>query len=155
MSVKIIGIDPGNYKTGVAVAEIKGNNFNLLFSTVISSKKRPQNLQNIFNSLKEIIEEFKPQEISLESSFFGKNIQSLIRLGEVRGIILLLSSIYDLKLYEYTPQKVKNAMTGYGWADKNQVIEMVKYICGVEVKSQDEADAIAVTFCHWINRKNI
>jgi crossover junction endodeoxyribonuclease RuvC len=89
------------------------------------------------------------------SSFYGKNIQSLIRLGEVRGIILLLSSIYSLDIYEYTPQKVKNAMTGYGWADKNQVIEMVKYICGVEVKSQDEADAIAVAFCHWINRKNI
>ncbi len=155
MGIKILGIDPGNYKTGVAVAEIKGNNFNLVFSSVITSKKRPSNLKNIFNSLKDIIETYNPHEISLESSFYGKNIQSLIRLGEVRGVILLLSSIYNLEIYEYTPQKVKNAMTGYGWADKNHVSEMVKYICGVEVNSQDEADAIAVAFCHWINRKNI
>ena len=152
MEIRILGIDPGNYKTGYSIISIKGNKCDLIDSDVIISKKRPDNLKKIYNTLSEIIDLHNINEIALESSFFSKNVQSLIRLGEVRGVILLLSSIFDLEIYEYTPQRVKNAITGYGWSGKDQVLQMVKHIFKKDVKNHDEADAIAVAFCHFLNR---
>ncbi len=150
--VRIIGIDPGNYKTGYAILDINGNSFKLVKSGTISAKKKPENLKKIFEGLKSVIDEYSPLELALESSFYGKNPQVLIKLGEVRGIILLLSAMYNLKVFEYTPQRVKNAITGYGWADKEDVFSMVNHLFNVNPEHQDEADAIAVAFCHFLNR---
>ncbi len=151
-SVRVIGIDPGNYKTGYAILDINGNSFKLVDSGTISARKKPENLKKIFNGLNEIIREFSPSELALESSFYGKNPQVLIKLGEIRGIILLLSAIHELKVFEYTPQRVKNAITGYGWAGKEDVFSMVNRLFNVTPEHQDEADAIAVAFCHFLNR---
>lgn len=149
----ILGIDPGNYSTGFSFLNINENNYSLVFSGTIKSKKKPENLKKIFEELNSLIEEYTPKEIAIESSFYGKNPQSLIRLGEVRGIILLLSAVKNLPIFEYTPQQVKNSITGYGWADKGQVLNMVEKIFNKKVSSTDEADAIAVAFCHFINRR--
>ncbi len=150
--MRVLGIDPGNYKTGFSILEISKKEFRLLASGVITAKKKPENLKVICDGLEEIILKYNPEELALESSFFGKNPQSLIRLGEVRGIILYTSVKHNLQLFEYTPQQVKNAITGYGWADKDKVLENVKSIFNVNISSKDEADAIAVSFCHFVRR---
>jgi crossover junction endodeoxyribonuclease RuvC len=149
----ILGIDPGNYKTGYSVLKIEGNTPEVIASGVIKAKKKPENLNVIYKSLKEIFEKFNPIEVALESSFFGKNPQSLIRLGEVRGVIILLSTENKVPVFEYTPQQVKNAITGYGWAEKSKVAIMVEKLFNIKVKENDEADAIAVAFCHYLNRR--
>ena len=151
--MRILGIDPGNYNTGFSFLDINGNKTKLVLSGVIKSRKKPENLKNIFNKLNELINEYRPTEIALESSFYGKNPQSLIRLGEVRGVILLISTIENLPVFEYTPQQVKNSITGYGWAGKKQVLDMVERLFNKKIDSTDEADAIAVAFCHFINRR--
>ncbi len=150
----VLSIDPGNYKTGFSVFNFSSKNLpEYIISGVIKSNKRPENLKKIYLQLEKIVNEYKPQEIALEASFYGKNPQSLIRLGEVRGVILLLSSMYQISLFEYTPQQVKNAITGYGWSDKQSVLKMVEKIFNLRLNSTDEADAIAVGFCHFLNRK--
>lgn len=151
--MRVLGIDPGNYSTGFCVLSSQNNRFNIEESGTIKSKKRPDNLKKIFVSLQEVIDRFSPDEIALESAFYGKNPQSLIRLGEVRGIILLLSTLNGIPVYEYTPQKVKNSITGYGWSKKEDVSFMVEKILGIKTESYDEADAIAVAFCHLQSRR--
>ncbi|NPA13242.1 MAG: crossover junction endodeoxyribonuclease RuvC [Aquificae bacterium] len=151
--MRILGIDPGNYSTGYCVMEAEGNSFQILTSGSIKSKKRPSNLVKIYTTLEKLLEEYKPQEIALEGAFYGKNPQSLIRLGEVRGVILLLSGKYNIPLFEYTPQKVKNSITGYGWSKKEDVSVMVERILGVKPQDFDEADAVAVSFCHLLSRR--
>ncbi len=150
--VRVIGVDPGNYRTGYAVLDITKSRYRLVTSGTISAKKKPENLKKIYQELEKIIIEYKPVELALESSFYGKNPQVLIKLGEIRGVILLLSAVYDLKVYEYTPQKVKNAVTGYGWAEKEDVFSMVNKLFNITPEYQDEADAVAVAFCHFLNR---
>lgn len=149
--MRILGIDPGNYSTGFSILEINENIPKVLTSGTIKSKKRPDNLNNIFSGLEKIINQYYPSEIALESSFYGKNPQSLIRLGEVRGVVLLLSAKQSLPIFEYTPQQVKNAITGYGWAGKESVLLMVEKICNIKPQTTDEADAVAVAFCHYLN----
>ncbi len=148
----ILGVDPGNYKTGYCVLDIKGKKPHVLASGTLKCRTKPDNLKTIYEGLISLVERYSPEELVLESSFFGKNPQSLIRLGEVRGVILLLSVQNNLKVFEYTPQQVKNAITGYGWATKEDVELMVEKLFNIKTKTNDEADAIAVAFCHYLNR---
>ncbi len=153
MEKLILGIDPGNYKTGYSFLSKKNNSISLVKSGVLKlPKSKPENLKFIFSELEVLIKEYNPSEIALESSFFGKNPQTLIRLGEIRGVILLLSSLYNIPIFEYTPQQVKNAITGYGWAKKEDVYSMVQRFFNVSPETYDEADAIAIAFCHFISK---
>ncbi|RMD46290.1 MAG: crossover junction endodeoxyribonuclease RuvC [Aquificota bacterium] len=150
--IKVLGIDPGNYKTGFSIFLKKKPEPVLINSgTIKPPKKKPENFKFIFETLKEILEKEKPSEIALESSFYGKNPQTIIKLGEIRGVILLLSALYNVPVYEYTPQQVKNAITGYGWSKKEDVSFMVEKLFGKKPETFDEADAIAVGFCHCLN----
>ncbi|SNZ09627.1 Holliday junction endonuclease RuvC [Persephonella hydrogeniphila] len=151
--MKVLGIDPGNYSTGFCVLSSRGSSFRVEISGSVKSKKRPENLRNIFESIQSVINRFSPEEIALESAFYGKNPQSLLRLGEVRGVIFLLSTLNNIPVYEYTPQKVKNSITGYGWSRKEDVSFMVEKILNVKTENHDEADAIAVAFCHIQSRR--
>ena len=149
----VLGIDPGNYRTGYAFLYKENGKILLFKSGIIKSPKvKPKNLGFIFNKMKVLIEENNPSEIALESSFFGKNPQTLIRLGEIRGIILLLSSIYNIPIFEYTPQQIKNTVTGYGWATKEDVYSMVKKMFKIDTESYDETDAVAVGYCHLLRK---
>ena len=153
MEKLILGIDPGNYKTGYSFLSKKNNSISLVKSGVLKPpKSNPENLKFIFSELEVLIKEYNPSEIALESSFFGKNPQTLIKLGEIRGVILLLSSLYNIPIFEYTPQQVKNAITGYGWAKKEDVYSMVQRFFNVSPETYDEADAIAIAFCHFISK---
>ncbi len=151
MKIKVLGIDPGNYKTGFSLfLKEKQKPVLLKSGTIKPPRKKPDNLKFIFFELEKIIKEEKPEEIALESSFFGKNPQTIIKLGEIRGVILLLSSIYGIPVFEYTPQQVKNAITGYGWSKKEDVFFMVEKLFRKKPETYDEADAIAVGFCHCL-----
>lgn len=151
--MRVLGVDPGNYSTGFCILKAEGRVYTVERSGTINSKKRPDNLANIYRSLQKVIDDFSPDEIAMESAFYGKNPQSLLRLGEVRGVILLLSTLNNIPLYEYTPQKVKNSITGYGWSKKEDVLYMVEKILGVKTENHDEADAVAVAFCHTLTRE--
>ncbi|WP_457644566.1 crossover junction endodeoxyribonuclease RuvC [Persephonella sp.] len=155
MDKTVLGIDPGNYSTGFSIFKISGKRHRLVSSgTIKTSRKKPENFRIIYESLEKTINEFSPDEIALESSFYGNNPQTIIKLGEIRGVILLLAAFYKLPVYEYTPQQVKNAITGYGWAKKEDVYLMVQKLFNVKPETNDEADAIAVGFCHCLS-KNI
>ncbi|WP_457626685.1 crossover junction endodeoxyribonuclease RuvC [Persephonella sp.] len=151
--MKVLGIDPGNYSTGFCVLSSRGSSFKVETYGSVKSRKRPDNLKKIFEAIQSVIDKFSPEEIALESAFYGKNPQSLLRLGEVRGIILLLSTLNNIPVYEYTPQKVKNSITGYGWSKKEEVSFMVEKVLNVKTENHDEADAIAVAFCHIQSRR--
>ncbi len=149
--IKILAIDPGNYRTGFSLFYKHPTNPKLLKSgTVKLPRKKPENFKVLFEFLQNLIAEESPQEIALESSFYGKNPQTIIKLGEVRGIILLISALYNIPVYEYTPQQVKNAVTGYGWSKKEDIAFMVEKLFNKKPETFDEADAIAIGFCHCL-----
>jgi crossover junction endodeoxyribonuclease RuvC len=148
---KILAIDPGNYKTGFSLFYKHPASPKLLKSgTIKLPRKKPENFKHLFDYLNKLIQEETPSEIALESSFYGKNPQTIIKLGEVRGVILLVSAIHGIPVYEYTPQQVKNAITGYGWSNKEEIAIMVEKLFNKKPETYDEADAIALGFCHCL-----
>ena len=170
--MRIIAIDPGYERLGVAVVEKNKKLFSaqghggpkeeLLFSECFkTSASLPfvDRLELIGLEVKRIIEEFRPEALAIENLFIETNQKTAMRVSEVRGAILYQARILGLEIYEYTPLQVKVATTGYGKATKNQVISMVKkLISGAQsIKQDDEMDAIAIGLTHfaYIRPKNI
>jgi crossover junction endodeoxyribonuclease RuvC len=155
---KVLGIDPGTATTGWAVIEEKGGQFVPLAFGHISTEKNTDEAARIFeinNNLLEIIKKYKPQEAALEKLFFFKNKKTIIQVGQSRGAMLLTLEQNHVKIFGYTPLQVKQAITGYGKADKRQVQLMVKNILHLKAipKPDDVADAIAIAICHLNSRK--
>lgn len=106
-------------------------------------------LKTIYNSLNSIVDQYQPTDMSLEKVFFHKNARSSFALGQVRGVALLLAANRNLNIFEYNPTEVKQAVTGFGRAEKRQVMEMVKRIIKIDKKiTEDEADALGLCICH-------
>lgn len=129
--MKILGIDPGFAITGYSVIEYIGNKFKLITSGAVlteAGESFPLRLEKIFNELNEIIKEFKPDVMSIEELFFNNNAKTAINVAQARGVVLVTARINKLSIYEYTPLQIKQAVTGYGRADKVQVQRMVKMI---------------------------
>ena len=151
--MRILGIDPGIALTGYGVIEESNNKLiPLAYSSIstpagMASEKR---ITIIYDSLMEIISEYKPDEVAVEELFFNRNVTTALLVGQARGVVLLAAAKSGLKIEEYTPLQVKQALTGYGRADKNQVGEMVKMnLCLQSIpKPDDTADALAVAICH-------
>lgn len=149
----ILGIDPGTAITGYGVVEYKGNNFKLLEYGVIRSAKNEVlavRLNKIFTGINEIIDKYKPEQFAVEELFFNKNVKTALSVGHARGVILLAAHLKGLKVNEYTPLQVKQAVVGYGRAEKKQVQFMVKAILNLPdiPKPDDAADALAIAICH-------
>ena len=149
----ILGIDPGIARIGFGLVENSGNKFSIIdFGTITTSadKSDTERLKIIHEKLTEIIKEFEPGHMAVEELFFNKNVKTAIRVGQARGVILLSGSEFDLEVAEYTPLQVKQAVVGYGRAQKQQVQQMVKALLNLESipKSDDAADALAVSICH-------
>ncbi len=149
----ILGIDPGTAITGYGVVEYKGNNFKLLEYGVIRSAKSEVlavRLNKIFTGINEIIDKYKPEQFAVEELFFNKNVKTALSVGHARGVILLAAHLKGLKVNEYTPLQVKQAVVGYGRAEKKQVQFMVKAILNLPdiPKPDDAADALAIAICH-------
>lgn len=149
----ILGIDPGTAITGFGVIDQQKGLIKLLGAGVVRTPAKQAlelRLLTIFNELNTLIQEFKPSHIAVEQLYFAKNVTTAMSVSHARGVVLLLGAQYGLELAEYTPLQVKQAITGYGKADKRQVQEMVKTILKLKSipKPDDAADAIAISICH-------
>ncbi len=148
-----LGIDPGTAIVGYAVVMAKGSELHMLTCDVITTPaKMPlaQRLQIIYEGLSKIIATHKPNEAAMEELFFAKNARTAMTVGQARGVAMLALANGGLSVAEYTPMQVKQAVTGYGGAGKEQVGEMVKILLKLSKvpKPDDAADAAAVAICH-------
>ena len=151
--MRILGIDPGYAIVGYGVIDYEGNKFRTVEYGQITTEAKtelPERLLKIYNELSEIIEKYKPDAMSVEELFFNNNAKTAINVGQARGVILLAAQIRNVRIFEYTPLQVKQAVVGYGRAEKNQVQQMVKMLLSLaEIpKPDDVADALAVGVCH-------
>ena len=151
--MRILGIDPGFAITGYSIIDYIGNKFKLITSGAILTDARtsfPLRLEKIYYELKDIIENYKPDCMSIEELFFNNNAKTAINVAQARGVILMTARINKVDTYEYTPLQVKQAVVGYGRADKMQVQRMVKMILNTEKlpKLDDITDSMAIAICH-------
>ncbi len=159
--MKIISIDPGYERLGVAIIEKNKNPFDkaqgretLIFSECFkTSAKLPhsERLTLIGNRIKEVIKKYKPEQMATEKLFFSGNQKTAMLVAEARGVILYSGRSSGLEVFEYTPNEVKIAITGYGRSEKRQIIDMVKKLIDVKKskESDDEFDAIAIGLTHF------
>lgn len=151
--MRILGIDPGFAITGYSVIDYEGNKFKLITSGAIETKAGvsfPLRLSKIFDDMQMLVNEYKPDAISVEELFFNNNIKTGINVAQARGIVLLVGCKAGIPTYEYTPLQVKQAVVGYGRAEKKQVQKMVQSILRVEKvpKLDDITDSMAIAICH-------
>lgn len=155
----ILGIDPGSLITGFGIIEINNGKFSLVKCDAIVSKSKidlPIRLGVIFRTLDSVIKKYKPNEIAIETAFYGKNAQSALKLGQARGVAMLSAVINKIALSEYSPREVKKSIVGNGAASKEQVQYMVKSILRLSSvpKYYDTTDALAVAICHSFRSVN-
>lgn len=149
----ILGIDPGIAIVGYSIVECKGNNLKAIDYGCITTDADmlfPDRLKIVYDKLTEIIEKYNPDDLAIEELFFNKNVKTAMKVGQARGVEILAATNKGINTYEYTPLQIKQAVTGYGRADKNQVQEMVKMLLNLKEKPKpdDVADALAVAICH-------
>ncbi len=149
----ILGIDPGIAIVGWGVVDYSGNKFKTLgYGSIMTSKDETtqQRLEKIYVQLAEIMERYRPDAMAVEELFFNTNQTTAIRVAEARGVILLTAQQRGISIAEYTPLQVKQAVVGYGRAEKKQVITMVTMMLGLQKppKPDDTADALAIAVTH-------
>lgn len=148
-----MGIDPGTAITGYGIVEESGQRLHALASGVIrtgADQPTPIRLQAIHRQIKQLADEWQPDEAAVEELFFSRNVRTAMKVGQARGVAILALADAGLEVAEYTPLSIKQAVTGYGSADKSQMQEMVKMLLGLSEIPQpdDAADALAVAICH-------
>ncbi len=156
--IRIIGIDPGVAITGYAVIEESGSDYKCIASGCIRTKKdlpSAARLQAIHDQVFDLVSLYSPQTLAVEKIFFSKNVRTAFQVGEARGVVILVAARCSLELFEYTPLQVKQAVAGYGKAEKAQVQKMVQVLLKLPQQPavDDEADAMAVALCHLQNRR--
>ena len=149
----ILGLDPGYAIVGYGVIEYKANKFNVIdYGAITTSKDNELNdrLLQIYNELCVILDKYHPQALSIEQLFFNTNATTAIGVAEARGICILAAKQRGMDIAEYTPLQVKQSVTGYGKAIKQQVQEMTRMLLNLRAvpKPDDTADALAVAICH-------
>lgn len=147
--MRILGIDPGTATTGFGLIEKKGSSLSFLDAGVIltpAGEPMHLRLKTIYDELSALVKELKPELISVEQLFFATNVTTAISVGQARGIVLLAAAQAGVPVVEFTPLQVKQAVTGYGKATKQQVQEMVRMLLKLNAipKPDDAADALAV-----------
>ena len=153
--MRIIGIDPGTGILGFGVIEVVGDKMKLIDAGVIKTPARTPldvRLEDIFDSLTEIIAETKPDSMSIEKLFFAQNVTTAMSVSHARGVAMLAGRKGGLPVAEYTPLQIKQTVTGYGKADKKQVQEMVRIQLGLSSipEPDDCADALAAAITHYL-----
>lgn len=149
---RVLGIDCGSNFTGFGVVESDGRSFRAVDCGVITTVARfpfAERLKQISDRLRELIHAHSPEVMAVEEVFYSVNVKSLIKLGQVKGIVLLAAADAGLAVHEYSPLEIKSGVVGYGRAEKSQVQQMVKALLGLhEIPAEDAADALAVALCH-------
>lgn len=156
---RILGIDPGTGILGFGVVDCEvGKPLRMVTGGVISTPAHTPieiRLEEIFNGLNEIISETKPDEVSIEKLFFTRNVTTAISVAQARGVVILAAQIKKIPIYEYTPNQIKQTLTGYGGADKKQMQEMVRTQLNLQQipKPDDAADALASAITHFYMKR--
>lgn len=156
--MRIIGIDPGTGILGFGVIDVKNNKATLVDAGVIRTPVHENDavrLQTIFDELTEIILATKPTHMSVEKLFFARNVTTAMTVAQARGVVLLCGKQAGLEIFEYTPMQIKQAVTGYGKAEKKQIQEMVRVILQLKAvpKPDDAADALAAAITHSMTQR--
>lgn len=154
----ILGIDPGTLVMGHGIIAVNGNSMELLEMNVLKLSGKKDNyerLQLIHQQVVLLVKKYKPHEFAIESPFFGKNVQSMLKLGRAQGVAIAAAMSAGLPVTEYSPKKIKQSITGNGNADKEQVWKMLRHILSLEEKPRhfDATDALAVAICHHFQCK--
>lgn len=156
----ILGIDPGTIMMGFGIIEVKGSVVSLLIMDVLkipANKDAYKKLEMIHHKVCELIISYSPHELAIEAPFFGKNIQSMLKLGRAQGVAIAAAMQAGVPVTEYAPRKIKQSITGNGNADKLQVMKMLKRIVpfAEDPKHLDASDALAVAMCHHFQGNSI
>ncbi len=151
---KILGIDPGTNLMGYALLEVDGKDMKLITLGVLKLKHFEDHhtkLKEIYLQLQEIIETYLPKIMAIEAPFYGKNVQSMLKLGRAQGVSMAAGITMGLDIVEYSPKKIKQSVTGNGNASKEQVSGMLNHILkqNIESKYLDATDALAAAVCHY------
>jgi crossover junction endodeoxyribonuclease RuvC len=156
---RILGVDPGTNVMGFAVLEIQGKTLFVIEMGILYMKhfeEQPEKLKHIFDELQLIIDKYEPQEMALEAPFFGKNVQSMLKLGRAQGVAMAAAISKNLTFEEYSPREIKQSVTGNGNASKEQVAAMLHTIFNKKLESEylDSSDALATAVCHYFKSSN-
>lgn len=157
----IIGVDPGTNVMGYGVLGIRGNKAEAIVMGVIKLSKMDDHymrLHRIYERIRGLCVQYKPDEMALEAPFFGKNVQSMLKLGRAQGVAMAAALSLQIPIAEYAPRKVKLAVTGNGQAEKEQVAAMLQRVLNIPAESMpeftDATDALAVAMTHWMESVN-
>lgn len=158
----VLGIDPGTTIMGYGIVKITGKKPVMITMGVIHLSKLPSHgakLRRIFERTLGLIDEFHPDEVSLEAPFFGKNVQSMLKLGRAQGVAMAAAVYRDLPIFEYAPRKIKQSITGSGNASKEQVASMLVSILKLDKddlpKHLDATDGLAAALCHYFQGNSV
>lgn len=153
----ILGIDPGTNVMGYGVLKVQGRRVEMVAMGVIDLRKCKDTylkLGRIFSRVTGIIDAFLPDELAIEAPFFGKNVQSMLKLGRAQGVVIAAAIGRDIPIHEYAPLKIKQAITGNGQASKEQVAAMMQRMLHISQESMlpylDATDALGVAYCHYL-----
>lgn len=152
--MRVLGIDPGSETLGWGVVEGSGLKYSLVdFGTVKSSPREQfsKRLLKISDGVEAVIAKYQPDVISVEEAFYATNVKVALKLGQVRGVVLLIGEKANLEISEFSPRLIKQTVVGYGNAEKHQVQEMVRLLLKMKTVPQphDAADALAIAICHF------
>lgn len=154
----ILGIDPGSRITGFGLINVNGQHIEYISSGCIRLGDAPMThrLNNLFNSISELIEQYLPQQFAIERAFMGRNADSALKLGQARGVAMVAATQKGLEINEYSPKAVKQSVTGVGSADKAQMQMMVQKLLKLPGLPQaDAADALAIALCHHYHETHL
>lgn len=152
-SQRILGIDPGTNILGFSVIEIQGKSIKLIEMSVLKLGKiddMSKRMKVLFDTISNVIDKYQPEILSIEAPFFGKNVQSMLKLGRAQGLCIAAALSKDIPFYEYSPRKIKQSITGNGASSEEQVALMLQRIIEFETmpKDLDATDALAAAVCH-------
>lgn len=154
----IIGIDPGTIVLGYGVIEVHKQKIKLVSMGVVMLSKYEdglQKLQVIYEKISGLIQQYQPNACAVEAPFYGKNVQSMLKLGRAQGVTIAASLTNDVPVFEYSPKKIKQSVTGNGNASKEQVAAMLQRLCAFELQPKflDATDGLAAAMCHHFQNR--
>ncbi len=150
--MRILGIDPGTSLIGYGIVDVVEKGYKAVdfgFLKTASNIHNSERVVEVYNFFRKLIKKYKPDSLAIESLFFFKNIKTVLKVSEIRGVLLLTAAEQNIEIREFTPLQVKQAVSGYGRADKKQVQRMVEMILGQKIKDvpDDAVDALAMAIC--------
>lgn len=156
----ILGIDPGTIIMGYGIIEVNGQSIRLLEMGVLKLSSKDdayERLEKIHKRVSQLLKDFRPVDFAIEAPFFGKNVQSMLKLGRAQGVAIAAAMQAGVTVCEYSPKKIKQSITGNGNAGKEQVFKMLQQLLSIDDKPQyiDASDALAVAVCHHFQQKNV